>query len=452
MTIECHFKNIRKQILNEIDNAKLTLQVAVAWFTNKELFEMLCKKSKEGVRVELIVINDYINNRFDGLNFEDLIKSGGDFYFAKIDEPMHHKFCIIDNQVLLNGSYNWTYYAEEINRENFQIFRNCNGLVEEFKKEFISIRNGLAKIEKIVPISIDYIDLYDLQNAKNYLAKDLLIYANYVSTMKRYDEALNIVEKSRQFSLNNLMFIKATEDVEKRIRIEKANLEQEIVNDNFNREIEQKLKQEESLKTDEVKRLEIEAKIAYHKKQYDKASEIYNKALQIEPSYFECLVGMGNVSWRTSNFEQLVKYAELALNSPSGEKTTALNLFGIAYSELKNDKEKASSYFEKCIEIDPENYVYYWNKSIANNNNSKIKTDALKKVIEICENDLVKKSKLKPCQMAIFAQAKNILGQKEKAKDLALIAKTDFELLSEEEKDYHDWDRINTVLNAVGIK
>jgi PHD/YefM family antitoxin component YafN of YafNO toxin-antitoxin module len=53
--------------------------------------------------------------------------------------------------------------------------------------------------------------------------------------------------------------------------------------------------------------------------------------------------------------------------------------------------------------------------------------------------------------MAVFAQAKNIIGQNEKAKELVLIAKSDFEQLNEEEKDYHDWDRIKTVMNAIGI-
>ena len=452
MIVECHFKNIRQRILNEIASAQISVQVAVAWFTNAELFEMLCKKATQGVKVELIVINDYINNRFDGLKFEELITSGGDFYFAKIEEPMHHKFCIIDKQVLLNGSYNWTYYAEEINRENFQIFRNCAPLIDDFEKEFNSIKGDLKKNEKIIPISIDYIDLYDLQNAKNYLAKDLLIYANYVSTKRRFDEALNIVEKSRQFSLNNVLFIKATEDVEKKIRIAKSNLEKEIINDNINHEIEQKSKQEDSLKSDEVKRLQIEAKIAYHKKQYSKSLEIYNKALDINPEYFDCLVGIGNVSWKTKNFEQLIKYAELALNSSTGEKTTALNLFGLAYTDVKSDLEKASGYYDKCIEIDPENYVYYWNKSIIQNNNLQIRNDCLNKVIQLCENDLARKTSLKPGQMAVFAQAKNILGQNEKASELILVARFNFEQLAEEEKDYHDWDRIKAVMTAVGIK
>jgi phosphatidylserine/phosphatidylglycerophosphate/cardiolipin synthase-like enzyme len=34
---------------------------------------------------------------------------------------MHHKFCVIDNQVVLTGSYNWTTNAETRNDENVTV-------------------------------------------------------------------------------------------------------------------------------------------------------------------------------------------------------------------------------------------------------------------------------------------------------------------------------------------
>jgi phosphatidylserine/phosphatidylglycerophosphate/cardiolipin synthase-like enzyme len=34
---------------------------------------------------------------------------------------MHNKFCVINNKILINGFYNWTYYAEDRNRENVLI-------------------------------------------------------------------------------------------------------------------------------------------------------------------------------------------------------------------------------------------------------------------------------------------------------------------------------------------
>ena len=96
MKVRCYFKDIRQQILSEIEKSQVSIHIAVAWFTNNELFEAICTKAKQGIMVELIIVNDYINNRYDGLKFEQLIVNGGNFYFSKIDEPIHHKFCIID--------------------------------------------------------------------------------------------------------------------------------------------------------------------------------------------------------------------------------------------------------------------------------------------------------------------------------------------------------------------
>jgi phosphatidylserine/phosphatidylglycerophosphate/cardiolipin synthase-like enzyme len=81
-------------------------------------------------KCELIIHNDYINNRETGLPFQKFIDAGGKFYFSDEENPMHNKFCIIDNQVLINGSYNWTYYAESKNRENVLIIKDEKDVIE----------------------------------------------------------------------------------------------------------------------------------------------------------------------------------------------------------------------------------------------------------------------------------------------------------------------------------
>ena len=48
---------------------------------------------------------------------------------------MHHKFCIIDDEVLITGSYNWTYNAENRNIENI-VISDVSSVVEEYKREF----------------------------------------------------------------------------------------------------------------------------------------------------------------------------------------------------------------------------------------------------------------------------------------------------------------------------
>ena len=104
--VTAHFKNIRQNIIDNLDNATDEIIVAMYWFTNHDLFNKLCEKIQDGINVKIIIHNDFINNRDAGLNFQHFIDLGGHFYFSDPNNPMHNKFCVIDNKVLINGSYN----------------------------------------------------------------------------------------------------------------------------------------------------------------------------------------------------------------------------------------------------------------------------------------------------------------------------------------------------------
>jgi phosphatidylserine/phosphatidylglycerophosphate/cardiolipin synthase-like enzyme len=53
---------------------------------------------------------------------------------------MHNKFCIIDSETVINGSYNWTKKAN-FNKENITIDKD-RGLAKRFANEFKSIKTG----------------------------------------------------------------------------------------------------------------------------------------------------------------------------------------------------------------------------------------------------------------------------------------------------------------------
>ena len=95
--VQAYFKNIRSSIIKEIFLAKETINIAVYWFTNHELFDMIYQKQLSGVQCQLIIHNDYINNRNTGLPFQKFINAGGKFFFSDEENPMHNKFCLIDN-------------------------------------------------------------------------------------------------------------------------------------------------------------------------------------------------------------------------------------------------------------------------------------------------------------------------------------------------------------------
>lgn len=149
--MEATFRNIGGQISDQLQSADSSVLIAVAWFTNEAIFDILLDILRERKTVELVVNNDSINNRQDGLDFNQFIKLGGKFFFADTSRLMHHKFAIIDNCKLISGSYNWTYNAEFRNNENIVTTANLE-TVEQFKTEFATLKaKGQFQTEVIAP-------------------------------------------------------------------------------------------------------------------------------------------------------------------------------------------------------------------------------------------------------------------------------------------------------------
>ena len=134
-----HFKQIQSQILSELDKARFVIYVAVAWFTDPVLFEKLLEKRDQGVIVQILIIDDEINAGA-GLPFK------GNFFFRRIPPTgyfkniQHHKFCVIDLETVINGSYNWTTKAK-FNEENITVSADRE-LAKSFAQRFIDIRLG----------------------------------------------------------------------------------------------------------------------------------------------------------------------------------------------------------------------------------------------------------------------------------------------------------------------
>ena len=191
------FQNIRQELLNELDKAQSQIKVAVAWFTNHHLFEKLCEKVSKGISVELIVIDDYINNGDWGLNFQHFINIGGKLYYGKEENPMHHKFCIIDNSILFNGSYNWTYYAESRNVENTIKFINNVPLNQQFLSEFERLKLTLTPASIAIKRQMIEMELFNFFSVKNYLANDLLYQGKQRKEIKFVEAATRILPNNQ---------------------------------------------------------------------------------------------------------------------------------------------------------------------------------------------------------------------------------------------------------------
>lgn len=194
------FNGIRGEILSELDNSSHHIRAAIAWFTNRHLFEKLCGKVREGKKVELIIIDDFINSGYWGLDFQHFINLGGHLYYGDSNHPMHHKFCVIDNHTMFNGSYNWTYYAESKNVENTIKIKDNPKLINQFINEFDSLKAKLEKRNTAIKRSFKDIDLIDLFSIRNYLAFDLLSKGQQENSVKPVEAAARILPTNMYIS------------------------------------------------------------------------------------------------------------------------------------------------------------------------------------------------------------------------------------------------------------
>lgn len=133
---EVHFEQIQKQILAELDKAQFLIWVAVAWITDPVLFDKLVEKRQQGLSVQVLIIDDDINKdklAWEKVGFVKKLKPTG--YFGNI---AHHKFCVIDLERSINGSYNWTVKAQ-YNNENI-VVSDDRDIAKKFAAKFIELK------------------------------------------------------------------------------------------------------------------------------------------------------------------------------------------------------------------------------------------------------------------------------------------------------------------------
>ena len=134
-------------IVREIGQAQREILVAVYAFTSDDLAWALVKARQRGVKVQVVLDKEFDkgNENSKGLFLERQgvsVRRISGANTKKGDKEaglMHQKFAVIDHNVVLTGSYNWTVSAETYNDENLLLFRDAGPLADEYRKEFFHL-------------------------------------------------------------------------------------------------------------------------------------------------------------------------------------------------------------------------------------------------------------------------------------------------------------------------
>lgn len=191
MNTKVYFENIENILLEELSKANNTVFLLVAWLTNKKLFAKLVELAEKGVQVKVIINKDDINkNSF--LDYSRLNIGTSSLYMLEPNNGniIHHKFCIIDDYTIINGSYNWTFKAN-YNHENINIIKNNKDSIIKYKNEF----------KKILPNAIQESKLSNNNKANKQIGVESSVYVLSEAEKQEYEEWYKWQEEeSKKFS------------------------------------------------------------------------------------------------------------------------------------------------------------------------------------------------------------------------------------------------------------
>jgi phosphatidylserine/phosphatidylglycerophosphate/cardiolipin synthase-like enzyme len=123
----------RKKLMDLCQSAKQSLDISVFTISDDRLCAAICAAHVRGVAVRIITDDDKTLDL--GSDIEHMIAQGIPVRMDSEPHHMHHKFALIDNHTLVNGSFNWTRSASEKNQENILV-TNELGLVAAYQQEF----------------------------------------------------------------------------------------------------------------------------------------------------------------------------------------------------------------------------------------------------------------------------------------------------------------------------
>jgi phosphatidylserine/phosphatidylglycerophosphate/cardiolipin synthase-like enzyme len=137
--------NPQKAIIKNINRAEAFINIAMYVFTDKEIALPLINAQKRGVKVRVYLDRSQIESTYSVSRF--LVQKGIKTRISSNNYIMHNKFTIIDNRLLLTGSYNWTFSANNRNDENLLIIDDPE-TIEIFQNQFINLWTNKYSPEK----------------------------------------------------------------------------------------------------------------------------------------------------------------------------------------------------------------------------------------------------------------------------------------------------------------
>jgi phosphatidylserine/phosphatidylglycerophosphate/cardiolipin synthase-like enzyme len=117
-------------IVRELNGAQKEILVQAYSFTSKPIVKALVEAHRRGVTTEIILDKSQRREKYSAADFT--AHMGIPTYIDSAHAIAHNKVMVIDRDVVITGSFNFTKAAEEKNAENMLIIRS-----RELTKEYL---------------------------------------------------------------------------------------------------------------------------------------------------------------------------------------------------------------------------------------------------------------------------------------------------------------------------
>lgn len=136
----CPDEGCAQVVIDQFDAASSTLHVAIAYFTHEGIAKSLIEAKERGIDVKVVGdawANDPSNPEAQNIEIVRELQLNGVPYRDDGNDAgtMHDKFAVIDGQVVLTGSFNYTDSADTRNNENLVVLYS-KGMAAAFEDEF----------------------------------------------------------------------------------------------------------------------------------------------------------------------------------------------------------------------------------------------------------------------------------------------------------------------------
>jgi phosphatidylserine/phosphatidylglycerophosphate/cardiolipin synthase-like enzyme len=143
--VEVYFSpddDVVTRLLSLIATAEERIDFLAFVFTSDPLAQALIAQKTNGVRVRGVIERGQANN--SGSDVGRMLLAGLELRFDANQNKMHHKVIVIDGEIVVTGSYNFSRNAEEYNDENVLILHS-EEIAQQYLIEFERIYTAASK-------------------------------------------------------------------------------------------------------------------------------------------------------------------------------------------------------------------------------------------------------------------------------------------------------------------